>query len=193
VNQPIEFASEDDVALQLGVNLLGPIRLMQAFLPSLRNARGRIVNVTSGVTKISQPFVGLYAASKAALDQISLTLRIELEPFGVAVIIVDPGLMRTRMTEDPEGSSERSMATWSAEAVHRYGDANRASSARVAASVPGAKPPEAVAETVARALGEEKPRDRYLAGSDARAADLLDRLLPWRMKQRLVARLVFGS
>ena len=193
VIQPIEFAAEEDLACQLGVNVLGPIRLIQAFLPALRSARGRIVNVTSGVTKVTQPFTGLYAASKAALDQISLSLRLELAPSGVAVILVDPGLMRTRMTEPGEKTSDAGMADWAREAVERYGDANRANAARISASVPRAKPPEEVAELVAQAVEAENPRDQYLAGSDARAADLLNRLLPWRAKQALLDRVVFRA
>jgi NAD(P)-dependent dehydrogenase (short-subunit alcohol dehydrogenase family) len=193
VIQPIEFASEEDLAYQLGVNLLGPIRLIQVFLPALRRARGRIVNVTSGVTKVTQPFAGLYAASKAALDQISLSLRLELAPSGVAVVLIDPGLMRTRMTEPGGNTSDAGMADWVHEAVERYGDASRANAARISASVPRAKPPEEVAELVARAVEAENPRDQYLVGSDARAADLLNRLLPWRAKQALLDRVVFRA
>ena len=189
--QPIEFASEENLSHQLGVNVLGPIWLIQAFLPALRSARGRIVNVTSGVTKVTQPFTGLYAASKAALDQISMSLRLELAPSGVAVILVDPGLMRTRMTEPGDQTNDAGMADWTDEALERYGDANRANAARISASVPRAKPPEAVAELVVQAVEAENHRDQYLAGSDARAADLLNRVLSWRVKQALIDRVVF--
>jgi NAD(P)-dependent dehydrogenase (short-subunit alcohol dehydrogenase family) len=193
VNAPIEFASEEEITYQLGVNLLGPIRLIQAFLPALRRARGRIVNVTSGITKVSQPLVGLYAASKAALDQVSLSLRLELAPSEIAVILVDPGLMRSRMTEAGVAASEAAIAGWSRSAIERYGAISRASAARVAASLSGAKEPERVAAAIAQAVSDPRPRDRYLVGVDARAADWLDRLLPWRVKQKLVERIVFRS
>lgn len=193
VNTPIEFMTDDDFDFQFGVNLRGPIRLVQALLPQLRAARGRIVNVTSGVTKVSQPFTSLYAASKASLDQLSQVLRLELEPWSIAVILVDPGLMRTRMTESGEDAAARSMAAWPEEARKLYGEANVRNVKRITASLPRAKDPEVVARAITRALAEPAPRDRYLVGSDAKAADLLSRLLPWRLKQKLVTKLVFGD
>ena len=190
---PVEFIGDADFATVFDVNLRGPIRLIQAFLPLLRVGHGRIVNVTSGVTHVSQPFTALYAASKAALDQTSQALRLELEPWGIPVILVDPGLMRTRMTLSGEQAAEASIAAWPEEAAERYGEANRRNARRIAASLSGAKPPETVAQVIARALDAPRPRDVYRVGADAKLAALLDRLLPWRARQWLVTRAVFST
>jgi NAD(P)-dependent dehydrogenase (short-subunit alcohol dehydrogenase family) len=190
---PVEFISDADFAGQLGVNLRGPIRLIQAFLPLLRSACGRIVNVTSGITHVSQPFTALYAASKAALDQTSQALRLELAPWGIPVILVDPGLMRTRMTLSGEQAAAASLAAWPVAAVERYGEASLRSARRVTASLARAKPPEAVARVIARALEAPRPRDAYRVGADAKLAALLARLLPWRARQWLVTRAVFAG
>jgi hypothetical protein len=101
--------------------------------------------------------------------------------------------MRSRMTETSLQASESALAGWSTEAVERYGAASRANAARVAGSLRGAKGPDVVAAVIQRALVDRRPRDRYLAGADARAADWLDRLLPWRLKQSLVDRIVFSG
>lgn len=193
VNAPVEFMTDADFDISFGVNFRGPLRLIQAFLPQLRSARGRIVNVTSGVTKVSQPFTSLYAASKAALDQLSQVLRLELEPWGIPVILVDPGLMRTRMTTTGDEAAHASMAAWPEAAVQRYRDANLRNVAVISASLSRAKEPKVVASVIARALDAEKPRDHYYVGFDAKAAEAINRLLPWRLRQSLVKRAVFGE
>jgi len=93
---PAAELDPSDLARQLDVNLVGPVRLVRSALPALVAARGRIVNVgsVSGVT--ATPFAGAYCASKAALHVLSDALRLELAPLGVRVVVVQPGAVESR-------------------------------------------------------------------------------------------------
>ncbi|MCH7811170.1 MAG: SDR family oxidoreductase [Chloroflexi bacterium] len=87
----------DSVEHVLNVNLVAPLRLIQSMLPRLRVNRGLIVNISSDAALGGYPGWGIYGASKAALDLLSLTLAEELRAVHVAVVSVDPGDMRTEM------------------------------------------------------------------------------------------------
>ncbi|MFN8537920.1 MAG: SDR family NAD(P)-dependent oxidoreductase [Thermomicrobiales bacterium] len=100
----------------LGVNVIGAVAMTQAMLPLLRAGRGRIVNVSSVSGRIASPFLGAYAASKFALEALSDSLRVELLPWGLAVVLVEPGPVATPIwgkgaamaEEDRAGLGERS-------------------------------------------------------------------------------------
>ena len=98
VQSPVEAIPVEVVGSVLETNLLGPLRLIQALLPGMRDrGRGTIVNVSSRAVRSAPPLQGPYAASKAALELLSQVLRKELEPFGIRVIVVDTGSVRTEM------------------------------------------------------------------------------------------------
>src|SRR5262245_29141737 len=92
---PLEFIPIDRLREQLEVNLIGQIAVTQAFLSGLRAGRGRIVNVSSIGGRVALPFLGPYAASKFGLEGVSDSLRRELRPQGVEVILVEPGGVKT--------------------------------------------------------------------------------------------------
>ena len=97
VQAPVEAVPIDVFRSVIETNLFGPLRLMQAFLPGMRKrGRGTIVNVSSGGVRSAPPLQGAYSASKAALELLSETLRKELEPFGVRVLVISAGGIRTR-------------------------------------------------------------------------------------------------
>jgi NAD(P)-dependent dehydrogenase (short-subunit alcohol dehydrogenase family) len=98
VQAPVEAVPIDVFRSVIETNLFGPLRLMQAFLPGMRKrGRGTIVNVSSGAVHSAPPLQGAYSASKAALELLSETLRKELEPFGVRVLVISAGGIRTEM------------------------------------------------------------------------------------------------
>ena len=88
---PLEFLPPAELTRQLDVNVVGQLRVLQAFLPALRASKGRIVLMGSIAGRSSLPFLGAYAMSKFALEAMADALRIELAPFGVQVAIVEPG------------------------------------------------------------------------------------------------------
>ncbi|KAL4925967.1 putative short chain oxidoreductase/dehydrogenase [Aspergillus undulatus] len=93
----VEDMKEEEVKLQMETNFFGPFRLIKAFLPTLRSRSGKttIVNVSSVAGQDAQPTCGLYAASKFALEGLSEALSREVAPFGITVLIVEPGAFRT--------------------------------------------------------------------------------------------------
>lgn len=101
VSGPVAHLPEDDLRYQFDVNVYGPLRVTQAFLPLLgmdksrQGAPGRIVNMSSVAGKISSPFMSPYAMSKHALEAMSHSLRRELMPYGIDVVIVAPGAVKT--------------------------------------------------------------------------------------------------
>jgi NAD(P)-dependent dehydrogenase (short-subunit alcohol dehydrogenase family) len=98
VQSPVEAVPIDVFRSVLETNVLGPLRLMQAFLPGMRKrGRGTIVNISSGGVRSAPQLQGPYAASKAALELLSETLRKELQPFGVRVVVISAGGIRTEM------------------------------------------------------------------------------------------------
>jgi NAD(P)-dependent dehydrogenase (short-subunit alcohol dehydrogenase family) len=104
----LENASTEDVRRVFEINTFGQLRLVQAFLPSLRRASpgARIMNYGSGAIIVSPPGAGVYNMSKHAVHGMTLTLRTELGPFGIQVTTVLPGGVKTGMTANPFESTK---------------------------------------------------------------------------------------
>lgn len=92
---PIEWASVELHRKQMDLNFLGAVRISKAFLPHIRQSRGRMVNVSSILGLVASPFGGVYAASKYALEGWSDALRREMLPFGVHVCLIEPGMFKS--------------------------------------------------------------------------------------------------
>ena len=97
---PLAESPVDAVERVLGVNLIAPLNLVQLTLPLLKESGGTVINISSDAAVGGYPGWGVYGASKAALDLVSLTLANELEEDGVSVVSVDPGDMQTQMHQD---------------------------------------------------------------------------------------------
>lgn len=94
---PVEALKLSEYRKQFEVNFFGLIETTQAFLPLIRESQGRIINVSSIGGRVSAPFLGAYSASKFAVEALSDSLRQELEPFGVQVIVLEPGPIQTEI------------------------------------------------------------------------------------------------
>src|SRR5204862_4889771 len=99
VGSPFEVVGLDDLRHQLEVNFVGQVAVTQAFLPLLRLARGRVVNVGSVGGRMALPFNGPYHASKYAMEAFTDSLRAELLPWGMRVVVVEPGTIDTPIWE----------------------------------------------------------------------------------------------
>ncbi len=173
---PLELFPLDELRRVLEVNLVGAVAVTQAFLPLLRAARGRIVNISSVASRSALPFLGPYAASKFALEAISDSLRRELLAFGVRVIVIEPGSFQTKIWNKVEAMD-----------MTRYRDSPYgAALARVArAALRGAAqapPPDKVARAVRRALTARRPPLRMVVPPhplDRVSLWIPDRLLDW--------------
>jgi NAD(P)-dependent dehydrogenase (short-subunit alcohol dehydrogenase family) len=100
VSGPVEAVPANLVERVLATNVVGPLRIMQAVLPTMRErGSGRILNISSPAGRFAPPLEGVLSASKAALEMLSEAIRFEARHFGVQVTIVQPGTIRTEMTE----------------------------------------------------------------------------------------------
>lgn len=181
---PIEFLPVNDYRLTLDVNFFGVIAVIQAFLPLLRPAQGRIVNVSSVSGLVAAPFMSPYSASKHALEALSDALRVELRPWGMHVSIVNPGNIHTPIWDKSLDAIEDSMHSWPDRVYQLYGPAMQA--ARRRATSRRGIPPITVARAVEHALTARRPKNRYLVGWDARFVALF-RLLPSRLRDWIIA------
>jgi NAD(P)-dependent dehydrogenase (short-subunit alcohol dehydrogenase family) len=185
---PIEFIPVDEFRHQLDVNVVGQVAATQAFLPALRKARGRVVNMGSIGGRVALPLLAPYAASKFALEAITDSLRRELRPWGMEVSIVEPGGIATPIWDKARAANEALAARMPPETEQLYGkliDKARSETAELSRTgVPAVK----VAEAVAHALTAEKPKTRYLVGRDAKLRARLAALLPDRTFDALIAR-----
>ena len=108
--RPLEFAALDELTNPIDTNVYGSIFCAQAFLPLLRQAKGRIINITSGSNLLSLPLVSTYPAAKYALELLTRQLRLGVAPFGVRVVLVDPGRIKSRMALSAEEQDEQPKA-----------------------------------------------------------------------------------
>ncbi len=185
---PLEFLPAEELTRQLDVNVVGQLRVLQAFLPALRRSRGRVVLMGSIGGRSALPFLGAYAMSKFALEAMADALRIELAPFGMQVVIVEPGTIATPIWSKPQ----RAVEEFQAEAAELYGARVTKFRALAAARASRAVPPLEVAKAVEHALTSPKPRTRYVVGPDARRRARVERL-PDRLRDRVLTRFLFGS
>ena len=172
---------------QFEVNVFGLARLTQLVLPAMRAAKsGTIVNISSIGGKIYEPFGAWYHATKFAVEGLSDSLRLELEPFGIRVIVIEPGAIKSEWS----GIAHDNLLQHSGAGPYKpYAEAH----ARLLGSADTSSlvsPPEAVAKIVSRALKARHPRARYPAAGGAMPILILRRLLPDRLFDRAL-RLMF--
>jgi NAD(P)-dependent dehydrogenase (short-subunit alcohol dehydrogenase family) len=185
---PLEYLPQEQWRRQLDVNVLGAVAVTQAMLPLIRRGRGRILFVGSIGGRLAPPLLGPYCASKYALEGLTEALRHELRPWGIPVVLLVPGSVRTGIWEKTREQVEALGRHLPAEGLVRY----RGFLDQMSESVGNAERTglalDVVAGAVARAMGAAKPRPRYLIGAEAHAVELLTRLLPSVVKNTVVSR-----
>ncbi|HMB55038.1 MAG TPA: oxidoreductase [Thermoanaerobaculia bacterium] len=161
----MEDTDLDDARYQFEVNLFGLARLTQEVLPWMRQqGDGTIVNISSMGGKMYTPLGSWYHATKHALEGWSDCLRLELAPFGIDVVIVEPGVIETEFGDVMMGPMlERSGSGPYAEMARKVAAATERSYEKG-----GASPPTLIADVIARALAARRPKTRYVAGKLAK-------------------------
>ena len=187
VGGPAELISLDDWRRQFEVNVFGVIAVIQRSLPMLRKGGGRIVNMSSIGGRVAQPFVAPYVASKHALEAISDALRVELRPWGIQVMLIEPGAVATPIWEKGVTDSTARLAGIVG-LSELYGRVTERMTAIARQQERRGVEPARVADAVVHALTAARPRTRYLVGSEARIALMLRRALPDRWWDELVLR-----
>ena len=183
----MEEVKMEDLKQQFETNFFGAVRVTQAVLPTMRERRcGRIVNMSSLAGRVAIPLFGPYSGSKFALEGMTDALRLEVYPFGVDVVLIEPGYIPTNF----QGTSVELSSAYAARATESpyatvYNNFRR-SWKKSTSDVPYT--PEDCARVVLRALRENPPRPRYTVTRAARIATLAKRLLTDRQFDRQLLR-----
>ncbi len=190
---PLEYLPIAEFRRLQEVNVVGLLAVTQAMLPLIRRARGRIINVGSISGRMVNPFVGAYAASKHAVEALTDALRLELAEWGIQVALIEPGMIQTPIWAKGETEAQARRDRFPAEAEALYGPLLDGFARMVRPAIARAASPELVADAVEHAALAEVPRTRYLVGRDARVRLALKRLLPDRVLDALILRLLRRS
>jgi NAD(P)-dependent dehydrogenase (short-subunit alcohol dehydrogenase family) len=168
----------DEVRRQFETNVFGLIHLTQMVLPGMRAQRwGRIVNISSMGGKITFPGGAFYHATKHALEAMSDVMRFELRPFGIDVVVVEPGLIRTsfgKTATDTVSYDDGPYRSFNENLSKTITGAYEGPMSRLSAG------PDVVAKKIARAVTSRRPKTRYVVPSNIRSLLFLKRLLPDR-------------
>lgn len=186
VAAPLEAVPIPDLRRQLEVNVIGQVAVIQAFLPLIRRARGRIINMGSIAGRAAMPLMGPYAASKFALEAITDALRLEVQQWGIQVSIIEPGAIATPIWEKSGKQAAALEASTRSELLELYRELVIGVKKVVTRAAERAIPAENVACVVETALTEAKPKTRYLVGTDAKLRALMVKLLPDRLSDKVL-------
>jgi NAD(P)-dependent dehydrogenase (short-subunit alcohol dehydrogenase family) len=191
---PLESLPLADLEAQFAVNLFGLVAVTQAALPLLLAAKGRIVNIGSNVGRLALPFLGPYAATKAAIEALTDAWRRELKPFGVHTSLVIPGPVMTPVWDKIERTSTQRMDEASAAVKQRYQSTlHTFLRMNYQTAVRSRLTSEDVGQRVLRCLRARSPAARYEVGVEARLATLVSRSVPAAWVDGLVQRVLRPS
>ncbi|WMI98003.1 oxidoreductase [Pseudomonas chlororaphis subsp. aurantiaca] len=170
----VEDVPSDEARAQFEVNVFGAVRLIQLVLPQMRAQHsGTIINITSMGGKMHTPLGAWYHGTKFALEAISDCLRLEVQPFGIDVVVIEPGGIKTEWADIAAQkvveTSGRGPYAPQAQAMARsmVGQTSRKYQS----------PPQVIADTIARAVSARRPKTRYAVGFGAKPLIFLRRLL----------------
>ncbi|SEP48995.1 SDR family oxidoreductase [Amycolatopsis saalfeldensis] len=187
VNAPVETLPLDEWRRQFEVNLFGHIAVTQALMPALLAASGRVVNISSVGGRIAMATYGAYAGTKFAFEAVSDSLRREVGPLGVRVVVVQPGGVSTRMSARGIATATELAGGMTDRQHDRYGPLVQAIIGQSAAMARTGLPAEKAGLVIARAVTDRRPRTRYTIGRDAALLTRLARVLPDRLLDRILA------
>jgi len=178
VDGPLEAITPADLRRQLEVNVIGQLAVTQAVLPRLRESQGRIVFISSMSGRIATPWTGAYNASKFALEGMADALRIELRPWKIKVILVEPAATDTALWQDALTQLEATTSAMSEEHRRLYAGHIKGMTRATKVIQKQAVPAEHVVAAVERALTAARPKARYPVGAPAKIQVVMDAITP---------------
>ncbi|MCV7359422.1 SDR family oxidoreductase [Mycolicibacterium fluoranthenivorans] len=183
---PMETVTTDGWRKQLDVNVIGQLAVTRAVLPRLRESHGRVVFISSVNGRLSTPLTGAYAASKFALEAAADALRMELAPWRIPVVLVEPAQTDTDMWR----TADAMVSEVEADLTPQYRELYARHVAGMRRSVPISQrlavAPETVADVVYTALTSRRPRPRYVVGLGPKAQVALLTHIPTALRDRLL-------
>ena len=175
---PFEETSVEEIRRQFETNVFGAVALTQMVLPKMRERKfGRIVNISSMGGRITLPGGAFYHGTKHALEAISDVARFELKPFGIDVVVIEPGIIRTEFGTAAVATVDQGDGPYASYNESLKGVLSSAYEGPMAKAGVG---PEAVAKTIGKAIEARRPRTRYVVPAFTRGILLARRLLPDR-------------
>ncbi len=187
VNGPMEFIGIDELRWQFEVNVIGLVAVTQAFMPLLRQSKGRIVNISSVGGFSVTPMLGPYCASKFAVEAISDAMRRELRPAGIEVSVMQPAAIATKIWEKGRDASSSFISDAPPGLTEHYGKLLQAITKYATDAEKRAADPQVVLDAVIDALESPRPKTRYRMG-DGVGQRVLLKLVPDRWADRMIAR-----
>ena len=179
----VEYLEPEELRRVFETNTIAPISVSRPMIPLLRKAQGRIVMISSIAGFSSTPLLSPYCASKFALEALTDAMRLELKPWGIEVVSVQPGAIKTEIWDKARSYVESELRKYPPNAFKKYGPLL----SRMSESLEKPKGVDAdeVARTVETALTVAHPRARYLVGRDALVRSWIERL-PTSLRDRLI-------
>ncbi len=183
---PLLFMDTDLIKKHFEVNVFGVIHVTRVFAPLLgviknsTNHQAKIINISSVSGKISSPFVGPYVGSKHALEGISASLRRELIPFGIDVISVRPGVVKTPIWNKAKGRGNYENTPY-ASILKNFGKA-------VGSNLPKGLEVEVIADLVYKIIQKKKPKTSYTISPSPISTWIAQHILPQRMLDKIFAK-----
>ena len=177
---PVEALPLDGLRRQLEVNVTAQVAVTQALMPKLRAAQGRVVFISSVSGRVAAPLMGAYNASKFAVEGLADAMRVEVRPWNVDVVLVEPGSIDTdlwRNAQETATEAEEAMAPEQRSLYAKHLAGMRKAVSRIQKQT---APVDKVTEAIEKALTADRPRSRYLVGPDARVQVALRAALPTR-------------
>jgi NAD(P)-dependent dehydrogenase (short-subunit alcohol dehydrogenase family) len=187
---PLELVPLDKFRSQFEINVDGQLAVTQAFLPLIRRAAGRVIMIGSIADRITPPFVGPLAASKHALLALTEALRLELAPWNIHVVLIEPGNIRTEAGDKFNNDATAALQQFGPVGRALYADAFHSMTSRFGARYRRGSAPEVVAAIVVKAVEAARPKARYLVGKDAHLFAMVAKLPPSLLDP--IRRRIFG-
>jgi NAD(P)-dependent dehydrogenase (short-subunit alcohol dehydrogenase family) len=188
VTGPMETVTPDEWRKQLEINVIGQLAVTQAALPRLRKSRGRVVFISSVNGRLSMSLIGAYCASKFALEAAADALRMELRPWHIGVVIVEPAQTDTDMWRTADDMVEQTAATLTPGQLDLYAKHIAGMKKMIPVSQKLAVPVRKVSGVVEEALTARRPRARYVVGAGPKLQVALMTNLPAWARDRVLRR-----
>lgn len=182
---PLEHLPLSDLRKQLEVNVVGTIAVTQAAIPLLRETRGRIVTIGSIASRFGAPFLGPYCASKAALAMLMDSLRLELAPAGISVVLFEFAAVKTPIWQKGRELKGDLAARLPAQALEAYAPFVEAAMRQIDHEERVGLDVDVVAGAIASAMSAQRPRARYVIGKQAHLQAVVS-ALPHRVRDNMV-------
>jgi NAD(P)-dependent dehydrogenase (short-subunit alcohol dehydrogenase family) len=190
---PLEFIPIPEIRRQFESNVTGQIAVTQAFLPLLRQGRGRIIFMGSVGGRVAMPFIGPYTASKFALEALTDSLRMELRAWEIPVILIEPSFIATPLWEKSVARADEMLTNLSPQVTGLYGPALAAVRKIYLRVGKSATPVDTVAKVIIHTLSVARPRTRYTVGIGASLITAVFARLPDRLRDYLIAGVLLNT